>query len=400
LEVMKAVYPRLARLLGHGRPESGERADEDAGRAAQTESGHQSGMAGMPEIEPEQGLLWARPHGRPHPMPEWYRPGSAPWFEVGLGEKQIHPSAMRSDRQTILVPPRGDLSAYQALRSEVEHEVGYLAERLIRLLQEGAYLRFAGRHRSGQLEMNRLWKQRLADYRLFQRRETSERRAVAVGLLVDESASMQGREKHHMAAKAAVLLGETLSRLQVPFEIIGFTTAGFEAREAMRLGLTPAHQYRTMRCSPLEHRLYKSFQEPYVLVRTRLTGIQPRRNNWDEEHLLFAYRRLRSRREPSRLLVVIGDGQPNGDAEHMMRAVAAVERMGCTVVGIGIGEDFVRRLYRHSVVVSDFRQLAEALLAILARWLGRGASEFRTASAAELKAVRGHRHKSVPAGGP
>ena len=372
LEALEAVYPRLRPLLVHGRRGMSS-AETESSRSAESKPSDDTGAApGLPEIELEDGLVWARPLGHPRQMPEWYRPGSAPWFEAGLGEKQIHPSAMRSDRQTIVLPPRGDPVAYRSLWLEVQREAGYLLSRLVRLLQEEAYLRYAGRFRSGQLVMNRLWKQRLADYRLFQRRETGGRQSTAVSLLVDESASMQGREKSRLAAKAAILLGETLSRLQVPLEIIGYTTAEFEAREAMRLGLTPAYQHRTMRCSPLQHRLYKPFSEPYRQVRSRLSDIQPRHNNWDEEHLLFAYRRIRSRPEPGKLILVIGDGQPNGDADHLTRAAAAVERLGCRVIGIGIGEDFVQRIYRNAIVVSDFHQLGEALLSILARQIGRG----------------------------
>ena len=372
LEALEAIYPRLSALLVHARRGMGS-AETEPTRSAKGEQSDDAGaVPGLPEIELEDGLVWARPVGRPRQMPEWYRPGSAPWFEAGLGQKQIHPSAMRSDRQTIVLPPRGDPVTYRSLWLEVQREAGFLISRLVRLLQEEDYLRYAGRFRSGQLVMNRLWKQRLADYRLFQRREAGGRQSTAVSLLVDESASMQGREKSRLAAKAATLLGETLSRLQVPLEIIGFTTAGFEAREAMRLGLTPAYQYRTMRCSPLQHQLYKSFGDPYRQVRSRLSDIQPRHNNWDEEHLLFAYRRIRSRPEPGKLILVIGDGQPNGDADHLTRAAAAVERLGCKVIGIGIGEDFVRRIYRNAIVVSDFHQLGEALLGILAREIGRG----------------------------
>jgi len=381
LAALQGIYPRLKPLLVHSRREMGSADEEPPRRAARQvpqpenaarETEAENAAPGLPEIELEDGLVWARPLGRPRQMPEWYRPGSAPWFEAGLGEKQIHPSAMRSDRQTIMLPTRGDPVAYRSLWLEVQHEAGFLISRLVRLLQEEAYLRYAGRFRSGQLVMNRLWKQRLADYRLFQRQEAGGRRSTAVSLLVDESASMQGREKSRLAAKAAILLGETLSRLQVPLEIIGYTTAGFEAREAMRLGLTPAYQYRTMRCSPLQHRLYKSFGDSYRQVRSRLSDIQPRHNNWDEEHLLFAYRRIRSRPEPGKLILVIGDGQPNGDADHLARAAAAVERLGCKVIGVGIGEDFVRRIYRNAIVVSDFHQLGEALLGILAREIGRG----------------------------
>jgi cobaltochelatase CobT len=137
----------------------------------------------------------------------------------------------------------------------------------------------------------------------------------------------------------------------------------------MQLGLTPAHAYRTMRCSPLEHRVYKSFDELYRVVRTRLTGIEPRHNNWDEEHLLFAFRRIQARPEARKIIVVISDGQPNGDADHLIETVARLERLGVRIVGIGIGGDFVRQIYRDAIVVSDFRQLAEELFHVLAREL-------------------------------
>jgi hypothetical protein len=393
-EAIERAYPRLAPLLSIASGRRGGREPEamepefPAEKAAGTRNAKTT-PEGPPEIEIDDGLFSVHPMGERRELPEWYRPGNAPWFEQGLGGKQVHPSAERTDRQTIVAPPRGDVGAYRELWLEVQHEAGFLFSRLLRLLQEEAYLRYAGRYRSGKLEMNRLWKQRRGDYRLFQRPEHGGRRQVAVCLLVDESASMQGQEKHRMAAKAAVLLGEALSRLQVPFEIIGFTTAEFEAREAMRLGLTPAHAYRTTRCSPLEHRIYKSFDEPYRSVRTRLSGIQPRHNNWDEEHLLFAHRRIRPRPEASHIMVVLSDGQPNGDADHLIRAVASIEKQGCRVFGVGIGADFVRRIYSNALVVKDFHAMAEELAWLLARELGKAGPSARQARlAGGTEAVR------------
>jgi cobalamin biosynthesis protein CobT len=174
--------------------------------------------------------------------------------------------------------------------------------------------------------------------------------------------------------KAALLLGETLELIGAPLEIIGYTTAEYEARAALKLGLIPPYQYRTTRCSPLEHRLYKRFCEPYIIARTRLTGIKPRRNNWDEEHLLFAFQRLQERREPKKVLIVISDGQPNGDANLLINTVQGVERQGVKIIGIGIGADFVRQIYPNAIVVADFRQMAEELLQILARELHMGVS--------------------------
>ncbi len=379
LEAMQRIYPVVAPLLRWvarreplSPPEAPSR--DERGRAPQREGDRhrlEDGTPpdGVPEIDLSDELVTVGVMGHRQEFPEWYRPGSAPWFERGLGEKGVHPAAVRTDRQTIVEPSRGDHETYRALRAEVQREVGFLAHRLTNLLREEVYLRYGGYFRSGKLNMAKLWKQRLGNYRLFEHPISGSQHALAVTLLVDESASMKGQDKYKMATKAAILLGETLAQLDVPFEIIGYTTAEYEAQAAMRLGLKPPHEYRTMRCSALEHRIYKRFDEPYYVVRDRLTDIQPRHNNWDEEHVLFAFRRIQARGERNKVIIVISDGQPNGDADHLIRTVATLESFGCKIIGIGIGADFVRQIYRDTVVVSDFRQLAEQLMTLLAREL-------------------------------
>jgi hypothetical protein len=329
---------------------------------------------GVPGFQESEDLVTVGVLGRRLEFPEWFRPGSAPWFERGSGGKAIHPTALRSSSETIVEPPRGEAAAYRLLRSEIQREAGFLAQRLTNLIRDEVYLRYGGYFRSGKLNMAKLWKQRIGSYRLFQRPISGGNRALAFSLLVDESASMKGQDKISVATKAAVVLGETLEMLDVPLEIIGFSTTDFEARAALRLGLTPAHKYRYMRCSALEHRIYKRFSEPYTTARLRLTGIQPRCNNWDEEHLLFAFQRLQERQESRKLIIVISDGQPNGDANTLIHTVERIERMGVKVIGIGIGADFVRQIYPHAIVVSDFRQMAEELLHILEREFLNGAN--------------------------
>ncbi len=377
---MQRIYPTLVPLLRLGRRPQEKALPSEPGEESQDIQESKQPPPGTippegaPDFVESDELFSIGVMGSRREFPEWFRPGSAPWFERGLGEKQIHPSAVRTDRQTIVEPPKGDDSTYRQMRAEIQREVGFLTSRLTNLIREEVYLRYGGNYRSGKLNMARLWKQRLGNYRLFQRPTSGGSRAVAFTLLIDESASMKGHGKCQMAAKAALLLGETLDLLGAPLEIIGFTTAEFEARAAMRLGLTPAHQYRTMRCSPLEHRIYKRFSEPYAAARLRLTGIQPRCNNWDEEHLLFAYQRIRERPEVKKVILVISDGQPNGDANHLIRTVERIERLGVKIIGIGIGADFVRQIYPNAIVVSDFRQMAEELLLILEREFKPGAN--------------------------
>lgn len=384
LEAMRRIYPIVGGLLRRAAArrtplppasDAAEAAEEnEPGRASRPEK-----REGPPDIEMSDERVAVGGLGQRHELPEWWRPGSMPWFERGLGTKDVHPSAVRSDVQTIIRPSAGDESAYQAIWREVRREAGYLEMRLTSMLREAAYLRYGGQFRSGKLHTAKLWKQRLGVYRLFER-PVDAGRSTAFSLLVDESASMKGQDKYRLAAKTAILLGEALDRLEIPLEIIGYTTAEFEARAAMRLGLTPAHAYRTTRCSALEHRIYKRFDEPFRAVRHRLADLQPRHNNWDEESLLFAFRRIQSRVERTRVILVISDGQPNGDADHLIAAARAVENLGCKVIGVGIGADYVRQIYRNAIVVADFRQMAEELLRLLARELtasGRGARRSR-----------------------
>ena len=368
---MLAIYPKVAHWLRTGQQGHVEHGDtSDPGNAGlldqdirpqeQLPPGEES------EIEATDELFSVELAGRQVEFPEWYRPGSAPWFERGLGKKDIHPQAVRISRETIVAPPAGDLELYRTLRAEMRREVGFLSHRLTNLIREEVYLRFAGYYRTGRLNKAKLWKQRIGNYRLFQRPTTSSSHAVAFTLLVDESASMRGREKYKMAIKAALLLGETLDLVNVPLEIIGYTTEEYEARAAMKLGLTPAYLYRATRCSPLEHRIYKRFDEPYFTVRARLTEIEPRHNNWDEESLLFAFHRIQARAESRKIIIVICDGQPNGDAEYLIKTVKWIESSGCKLIGIGIDSTTIGEIYPHSVDVTDFRQMAEELLKILA----------------------------------
>lgn len=311
--------------------------------------------------------------GQTRAFPQWIRPGSAPWFERGLGEKKIHPTAVKTDRETIVVPEPGPAEAYRRLRTEVEREAGTLNRRLKQRIRENLYLRYGGRYRSGKLDMARLWKQRTGSYRLFQRRVHRSEREIAFSLLVDESASMKRANKIQLAQKAAVMLGEALDPLGVPIEIIGFSTAQYEAQAAMAANLRPPHEFRTMRCSPLEHRLYKRFDESFAATCRRLVNVEPRCNNWDEEHLLFAFRRLQRQRARRQVMIVLSDGQPNGDADHLIRMVARLQRLGCWVIGVGIGADYVKQIYDPAIVVSDFLQLAAALAEAVARPFENGA---------------------------
>ena len=368
-EASLAIYPVMApHLRGQMESDPPQRAreltPETAGKDQTTDIKYDEGR--QPQIHTDDDLVTVGALGERRPFPDWYKPGSAPWFEQGFGSKRVHPMAVQTDRETIIVPDYGTAADYFELAKEVQIEAGFLAQRLKQLIREALYARYGGRYRSGKLDMARLWKQRTGSFRLFQRRIEQDRRDIAFSLLIDESASMKAGEKFHMASKTALMIGGALGELGVPLEIIGYSTQSYEAQAAMALGLHPPHEYRTMRCSRLQHRIYKRFDESFETIARRLTQIKPRHNNWDEEHLQFAFRRLQSQRSARKVMIVISDGQPNGDADHLIETVREISRLGGEIIGVGIGAEFVRNIYPQAIVVSDFQSLAEALVEMIA----------------------------------
>ncbi len=294
---------------------------------------------------------------------------AAPWFEFKGHAKEVHPTADLPDEATVVIPPEGRTEEYRAVVDGAGSHIKVLAWKLMQLIQERTYTRFGGAHRSGKLNTPKLWKQRLGKYRLFQRRDNPERLDICFILLVDESGSMNRESKYIAAREATVFFAEVLDRLDVPFEIIGYSTDSSEAAMAASLGHVPAFQYRHIRHSPLQHRIYKAFDEPFGPNKTRLVNIFPRFNNWDEEHLLFAYRRLLQRDEKERVIIITSDGQPNGDASHLVATVDRLQKLGVRVVGVGVVDPFVEEIYPNHIVVKHLSQLSEELVGILQREL-------------------------------
>ncbi len=138
---------------------------------------------------------------------------------------------------------------------------------------------------------------------------------------------------------------------------------------AASLGHVPAFKFRHIRHSPLQHRIYKAFDDPFQSVKNRLVNIYPRFNNWDEEHLQFAYRRLIAREESEKVIIITSDGQPNGDASHLVETVHRLDKLGVRIVGVGVVDPFVEQIYPNYIVVKHLDQLAEELVQILRREL-------------------------------
>lgn len=213
----------------------------------------------------------------------------------------------------------------------------------------------------------------------FKVEKDTEFRDTCVTLLLDNSGSMRGRPIS-IAAICADVLARTLERCQVKVEILGFTTRAWKGGQSRERWLAEGRPQQPGRLNDLRHIVYKSADAPWRRTRPNL-GLMMKegllKENIDGEALEWAHRRMVSRPEARKILMVISDGAPVDDStlsvnpanyleKHLRDVIAMVQRRRAVeLLAIGIGHD-VTRYYDRAVTITDVEQLAGAMTEQLA----------------------------------
>ena len=213
----------------------------------------------------------------------------------------------------------------------------------------------------------------------FKVEKDTEFRDTVVSLLLDNSGSMRGRPIS-IAAISADVLARTLERCNVKVEILGFTTRAWKGGQSREQWLGAGREQQPGRLNDLRHIVYKGADAPWRRARANL-GLMMKegllKENIDGEALEWAHRRIASRPEARRILMVISDGAPVDDStlsvnpanyleKHLRDVIAMVERRKqVELLAIGIGHD-VTRYYDRAVTITDVEQLAGAMTEQLA----------------------------------
>ena len=213
----------------------------------------------------------------------------------------------------------------------------------------------------------------------FKVENDTEFRDTVVTLLLDNSGSMRGRPIS-IAAICADVMARTLERCQVKCEILGFTTRAWKGGKSREDWLAAGRPVGPGRLNDLRHIIYKSADAPWRRARPNL-GLMMKegllKENIDGEALEWAHRRMMSRPEARRVLMVISDGAPVDDStlsvnaanyleKHLRDVIAMIEkRKAVELIAIGIGHD-VTRYYDRAVTITDAEQLAGAITEQLA----------------------------------
>ena len=196
-----------------------------------------------------------------------------------------------------------------------------------------------------------------------------------VSLLIDNSGSMRGRPIT-VAALCSDILAKTLERCLIKSEILGFTTKAWKGGKSREVWIKNGKPSNPGRLNDLRHIIYKSADAPWRRSKKNLglllkEGIL--KENVDGEALTWASKRLLSRQEKRKILIVISDGAPVDDStlsvnpgnyleKNLRDEINQIEKNSeIELIAIGIGHD-VSRYYTKAVTIMDVDQLGEVLL--------------------------------------
>jgi len=208
----------------------------------------------------------------------------------------------------------------------------------------------------------------------FKQEKEMKFRDTVVTLLIDSSGSMRGRSIT-IAAMCADILGRTLERCSVKVEILGFTTRAWRGGQSREKWINDGKPSNPGRLNDLRHIIYKSADDTWARTRRHL-GLMMReellKENIDGEALIWAHKRIVTRPEVRKILMVISDGLPVDNStllvnpsnyleQHLKYAIETIEdRSPVELVAIGIGHD-VTHHYKRAVTITDAEQLGGAM---------------------------------------
>jgi cobaltochelatase CobT len=234
----------------------------------------------------------------------------------------------------------------------------------------------------------------------YKHERDTEFRDTVVTLLIDNSGSMRGRPIT-VAAMCGDILARTLERCAVKVEVLGFTTRAWKGGQSRDRWVQDGKPRNPGRLNDLRHIIYKSADAPWRRARKNL-GLMLRegllKENIDGEALLWAYRRLMSRPEHRRILMVISDGAPVDDStlsinpgnfleRHLREVIREIEgRDVVELIAIGIGHD-VTRYYRRAVTIVDAEELGGTMMKKLSELFDEDAAEAWVRASIERSAI-------------
>jgi len=254
-----------------------------------------------------------------------------------------------------------DQEEYIELSKEIMPIIREIARKTEPLLEHDVSAEFAKNHYYGSKFQSDsvVYK----DFRCFSKKlPPNESPSLAVGLRVDESASMTAFGRLEAAKRAVVAVYEFCKMCDIPVLVYG-DTADVSKLEQMSIFA------------------YADFDKDDYNNRYRLMKIRGRSNNRDGMSLRIISERLLTTNQQTKLLISISDGQPKAMEDYtgskavndMKQTIAEFERKGITFLSAAIGhdKDIINDIYgEHRFLdITNLNEFPAKLVRVIARYL-------------------------------
>lgn len=276
--------------------------------------------------------------------------------ESGQIRRSVVPSGIENELKDVM--PK-DVNEYEKTRTELIPLIDQLEQELRSIFVSRRSRGWQSGHKIGRrIDIKKRIQEKAkgvlaVESKAWQKRELPKEKDYAISLLNDLSGSMRG-EKIEEDFKAKVVLAEVLNRLSIKTEILGFNDRILE---------------------------YQSFSDPMSTEVREKIGAMPlevvsQNALWNDDGwaLLEAAKRLNSRTEAQKFLVVISDGIPEPSPKHsgneydLSRVVKDIMTdTNIKLIGLGLGNNtsHVNKYYPNSVANIKVNEMATKLAELI-----------------------------------
>jgi len=261
-----------------------------------------------------------------------------------------------------------DRNIYTEIEDKARTAIDYLRKRLLGVLRAKTASHWSRNELKGRLDLQKLPRIIASKPKnIYKKRREGLKLKTAVTILVDASGSMV-KEVGQVILTA---LTEPLSQINIPTEIISFTTRGEHIKLAEKetgKKLEDLANFYT-RVDNLYFRIYKSFNEPFNKAKYRLGSYDTVDYTPLVEGIEYAGKRLwkyNRQKITRRILFVITDGVPysrlafkHGDlfVKLVSKDCKLLNKAGVEVCGIGLKQTWVKNIFPDSVIINDLDDL-------------------------------------------
>jgi len=295
------------------------------------------------------------------------------------------------DYDKIVDIPNVDSASIEQIEIAVQKATGPLQKELRRMIAARTQAtRYPGQRR-GRLHAPSLHRIMAGDDRVFTRREEGIALDTAISLVIDCSGSMSG-PRIKLAMQTAYGLAAVLHRINVPFEVVGYTTGELPDQKFYEEAIEANAITPITRVIPIVMPKFKLFDEPFTpSIQKRFAKMHdipssttfPMHSTIEGDAVELLAMRLLRRPEKRKLMMVMSDGKPAGHTmnecrqdnpylDHAAKTVREVREAGVDMLGIGIQDKTITGYYPDHIVIQNVDEMPALLLKALKKFLLTG----------------------------